>query len=117
MKPFIHAKASAKRYGGEPDDYFDIHDFMDSTKACLPDVRHRALLHSAFGCYIVERVFGATRKNSSGKDYSPRDVAEDHCIEDLGTIPTVQDYFKTMEIETWMGGPSRKTREVISFND
>lgn len=31
---------------------------MDQTKACLPDVRHRAILHSSFGCFLAEQVFG-----------------------------------------------------------
>jgi hypothetical protein len=113
MKPFIHAKSSAHKFGGIPDDYFDIHDFMDDTKKSIPDVRHRAILHSSYGCYIVEKVFGAVRKNSAGKDYSPRDIAEQHIIEDLGFIPTVEKYFKTMQIETWMGGPSRKQRTPL----
>lgn len=108
MKPFIHAKSSAKKFGGIMEDYLDIHDFMDSSKAHIPDVRHRALFHSSFGCYIVEQMFGTTRINSAGKEYSTRDIAEQHIIEDLGFIPTVQDYFKNMTLETWMGGPSKK---------
>ena len=58
MKPYVHARLSARKYGGEPEDYLELHDFMDSTKAALPDVRHRAILHSAFGCFLVEKVFG-----------------------------------------------------------
>jgi hypothetical protein len=112
MKPFIHAKSSAKRYGGVPEDYLEIHDFMDSSKAHIPDVRHRAIFHSSFGCYIVEKVFGVVRINSAGKEYSVRDVAEDHIIEDLGYIPTVQDYFQNMAIQPWMGGKSKKTKKI-----
>lgn len=117
MKPYIHAKSSAKKYGGKPEDYIDIHQFMDSTKSALPDVRHRAILHSAFGCFIVEEVFGKVAVNSDGRQYSPRDVAEDHCLEDLGTIPTVEQWFAGMPIEQWMGGPSRKTRRTMSLSD
>lgn len=105
MKPWIHSKSSAKKYGGKPEDYLDIHQFMDSSKAALADVRHRALLHSSFGCFIAEQLFGVIRKNSAGKEYSPRDVAEDHCIEDLGFIPSVEKWLGNMKIEQWMGGP------------
>ena len=91
-KPFIHAQNSASKYGGKPEDYLDIHNFMDSSKAHIPDARHRALFHNSFGCFIVEQVFGITRINSDGNTYSTRDVAEQHIIEDLGTIPTVQAY-------------------------
>lgn len=104
MKPYKHALNSAKKYGGHPDDYIEIHQFMDSSKAVIADVRHRALLHNAFGCFIVERIFGVVKTNSENKTYSPRDVAEDHCIEDLGTIPTAENWLKNMTIETWMGG-------------
>ena len=51
MKPFLHAKIHAKKYGGVPEDYIDIDNFIDSSKATMPDVRHRAILHSAFGCF------------------------------------------------------------------
>lgn len=108
MKPWIHAESSAKKYGGHPDDYLDIHQFMDSTKAAMADVRHRAILHSSFGCFIVEKVFGVTRKNSQGKVYSPRDVAEDHCMEDLGFIPSMEKWLSGLDIESWMGGPASR---------
>lgn len=110
MKPFLHAKISMKRYGGKMEDYQDIHDFMDSTKQNLPDIRHRALLHSSFGCYLVEKIFGPTRLNSDGKMYSPRDVAEDHIQDDLGFIPTLEKWFAGMPIEKWMSGSYKKRR-------
>ncbi len=28
-KPWIHAVSSAKKFGGVPEDYFDIHNLMD----------------------------------------------------------------------------------------
>jgi hypothetical protein len=116
MKPFIHAKSSARKYGGKYQDYLDIHEFMDSSKATLGDVRHRAILHSTFGCYIVQQMFGNVRTNSDGKDYSTRDIAEDHCMEDLGFIPTVEHWLGNMKIQGWMGGPANKTeREKRKF--
>lgn len=109
-KPWIHAKSSAKKYGGKPEDYIDIHNMMDSSKGLVADVRHRALFHHAYGCFIMEHIFGVTRTNSAGKEYSVRDIAEQHIIEDLGTIPTFQDYVKTMWMEEWMGGRKRKSK-------
>jgi hypothetical protein len=111
-KPYIHAIASAKKYGGIMEDYIDIHDFMDSSKGLIADVRHRALLHHAYGCIIVEKVFGHTRVNSDGKTYSPRDIAEQHIIEDLDCIPSFQDYLVNMPMEQWMGGRSRKVNVI-----
>jgi len=104
MKPYIHAKVSAKRFGGHPTDYMDIHNFIDQTKMAMPDIRHRAILHSAFGCYLVEQFFGPVMMNSEGKEFSPRDVAEEHIIEDLGFIPTIERWLSGLPIQGWMSG-------------
>jgi hypothetical protein len=115
MKPHIHARNSARKHGGKPEDYQTIHDFIDSSKAHVPDVRHRALLHSSFGCYLVEKVFGTLLTNSDGKQVSTRDIAEEHIQEDLGFIPTVQDYLQHMTLAPWMSGTKRggpKTKHI-----
>jgi hypothetical protein len=114
MKPRLHAISSAKRFGGKPEDYQDIHDYMDSTKAMIPDVRHRAIFHSSFGCYLVEDKFGIYRLNSNSKEYATRDVAEQHILEDLGFIPTLEKWLKDMPIEAWMGGKGKKLGEELS---
>ena len=118
MKPIIHARSSAKKYGGVPEDYLDIHDFMDSSKAALADVRHRAILHSSFGCFIVEKVFGHERLNSDNRRYSVRDVAEDHIIEDLTFIPSLDRWLSGLPLEEWMAGRRNPTRkQTIEWND
>ena len=111
MKPHLHSRNSVTRFGGKVTDYQAIHDFIDSSKAHFPDMRHRALLHSSFGIYLAERVFGVTFKNSDGKEVSVRDVAEKHVLEDLGTIPTVQDYLQNMDLQPWMGGMKKRVRK------
>ena len=115
MKAFLHGKIHAKKYGGIGEDYADIDDFIDSTKIAVPDVRHRAILHSAFGCFLVERIFGRTRINSEGKEYSPRDVAEDHIQQDLGFIPTMEQYLLNMQIQPWMSGTEKSNRSTKKF--
>ena len=109
MKPHIHARNSARKFGGSPDDYQAIHDWFDQTKAHFPDMRHRAILHSSFGIFLAEQQFGVLITNSDGKQVSVRDIGENHVIEDLGFIPTVQDYLKSMTLEPWMGGGQRGT--------
>jgi len=104
-KPWIHAIFSAKKFGGEPEDYIDIHNLMDSSKATIADCRHRALTHNAwFIGFVVEHVFGTVRKNSAGKTYSVRDVAEQHCLEDYGGrfIPSAQDFLSLIPVQEWM---------------
>lgn len=105
---------SVKKFGGKPEDYFDIHQFIDSSKMAFPDMRHRAILHNSFGCYVAERVFGINLTNSDGKLVSVRDVAEQHIIDDMGRIPTLQDYLGDMPFYSWLGGP-KKTVTNIPF--
>lgn len=108
MKPFRHARNSARHFGGKPEDYIPIHDFLDQSKMTVADMRHRALFHNTLGPYLVEQMFGKVAKNSAGRSYSPRDVAEQHIFEDLGTIPPVSAYLNNMALQAWMGGPRRK---------
>lgn len=55
---YHHAISSAKRYGGQPDDYLAIHSWMDASKSSWGDQRHRAVLHQNFGIYLAEETFG-----------------------------------------------------------
>jgi hypothetical protein len=114
MKPHLHANVSAKKFGGQPSDYIAIHEFIDSSKSVVADVRHRAMLHSAWGIYVTAKVFGDMITNSAGKQVSVRDVAEEHVLEDLGFIPTMQDWIEKMPVEGWMSG-TRKKKRAISF--
>jgi hypothetical protein len=116
MKPYDHCKISVKRFGGIETDYIKIHDFIDSSKAHVPDMRHRAILHSSFGIYLTEQMFGTNITNSAGRLISVRDVAEQHVLDDLGKIPTVQDYLQGMPMYDWLGGPKRKKRN-LSWDD
>lgn len=104
-KPWIHALASARRHGGKPEDYLPIHNLMDSSKATIPDSRHRALTHNAwFVGTVLELVFGTVITNSEGKKISVRDIGEEHVLEDFKGrfIPSAQDYLQEIEIKQWM---------------
>lgn len=107
MKPYQHAKNSAKRHGGVPEDYMPIHDMIDSSKAAIPDMRHRGYFHNAFGIFVIEKIFGTNITNSDGQKVSVRDIAEDHVMEDLGFIPTLEHWFKNMTQQDWMFGARR----------
>ena len=112
MKPLIHAQLSVKRYGGCVDDYLPIHDFLDSSKAHVPDMRHRSMFHHSFGIYVAEMTVGTYFKNGEDKILSTRDIAEEHIIEDMGRIPTVQDYLQGMPIYDWLGGRPASIRKI-----
>lgn len=108
MNSYYHAVISAKKHGGKPEDYQKLHDFIDSSKATIADVRHRALLHSAFGIYLCEQLFGHTIKNSEDKNVPTRILAEEHILEDLGFIPTVEHWLAEMPLRKWMSGTRKK---------
>ena len=104
-KPWIHAESSAKKYGGKPEDYIEIHNLMDSSKGSIADSRHRTLTHNAwFVGTILEKIFGVTLENSDGMKVSVRDIGEQHVLEDyrMRFIPTAQDYLQEMEVKEWM---------------
>lgn len=112
MKPWVHAKNSARKHGGKPEDYIKIHDFLDQTKMAHPDMRHRAILHNSLGCYLVEQVFGhnltVTLADGRQREVSTREIAEEHIIEDMGRIPALSEYLDGMPMYDWLGGPKKK---------
>jgi hypothetical protein len=106
-KPWVHAKNSARKFGGRPEDYLPIHNLMDSSKGSMGDNRHRCLTHNSWFISAggpLEMIFGVTMTNSDGKEVSVRDLGEQHVLEDFGMkfIPTAQDYLQEMEIMPWM---------------
>lgn len=130
-KPYFHAQSSAKKYGGTWEDYMEIHELMDSSKASFPDNRHRALTHNSwFIGFILPKIFGETfRRKSDNKIVNTRDIGEQHILEDykFKFIPTVSDFLSEMDLQPWMqngNGPvpashkkieiKYKTKEIIT---
>lgn len=120
MIPYIHAELSAKRYGGVPDDYLDIHELLDSSKGAFPNNGHRAITHNSwFLVTILPKVFGHQRVNSDGKKYNVKDVGEYHVLEDfkMRFIPSVQDWLENLTILPWMSGGSGTPNRLKSKED
>ena len=116
--PFHHAQSSVRKWGGRVEDYLPVHDWFDASKAFLPDFRHRALRHHAEGIFWAEEVFGHTITNSDGKLVPVRYIGEQHVKEDLGWIPTLQDWFKHVRVQPWMakGGDRAVARGEIPLS-
>ena len=108
MQSYKHAEASARHFGGKPEDYLPIHEYIDQFKDSFGDVRHRAFLHNTKGPWVCQDVFGRTITNSDGKKIIVRDIAENHITEDLGCIPSPGDWAACMNCVTWMGGKRNK---------
>jgi hypothetical protein len=114
-----HAVSAARKWGGTPEDYVEIEEFIDSSKKLIGDVRHRSVYHHTEGVWLCQRIFGRTiavpkldhaTGNELGFVQVPvRLVAERHILEDLGWLPSPADYIKGMPIQTWMSGAQRKT--------
>ena len=107
MNSWYHAKSCAHKWGGEPEDYIAIHEFIDSSKKIIGDVRHRSIYHHTEGTWLCQRIFGRTIL--VGRVEVPvRLIAERHILEDLGWLPSPSDYISNMQLAPWMGGRQRK---------
>ena len=102
--PYKHAQSSAAKWGGVPEDYEPIHSWFDASKEFMADFRHRALRHHAEGIFECERKFGVTITNSDGKKVPVRYIGEQHVHEDLGRIPSLEDWFREIRLAPWMVG-------------
>lgn len=100
MNPIQHARLSARRRGGVPDDYVAIHALIDSTKMLCSDNRHR-ILHTFWAVQeVVIPVFGHTLRNSEGREVDIKDLCEkDHLLPDFQHrfIPTLSDFVAAMD--------------------
>ena len=102
--PMEHARNSAKQFGGRPEDYLAIHRWFDESKTFFADFRHRALRHHSEGIFLAERIFGVTISKLDGGAVPVRYLGEQHVKEDLGRIPTAQDWLSQIRPERWMYG-------------
>ena len=100
---YYHAKSSARKHGGTWEDYLELHAWMDHTKGYLPDNRHRMLLHNAWGIFLGEQIFGPiwTCKSNS-RQVPTRTILEQHVLEDLKYIPTLEQAFANVPLEDWL---------------
>ena len=109
--PLKHAQSSARKFGGRPEDYLPIHNWFDESKAFFPDFRHRALRHHAEGIFLAENLFGIAIVNSDGTKIPVRYLGEQHVREDLGRIPTAQDWLLQIRPQRWMYGQALEKEE------
>lgn len=100
MEIYHHAALSQKRWGGQPEDYFDIHGLIDSTKVLCSDNRHR-VLHTIWAVKeVVIPVFGEVMTNQDGRSVDVKALCEkDHLLVDYQHrfIPTLGDFVEAMD--------------------
>ena len=112
MKSVHHCKSSVKLFGGRVGDYHRIHAWFDETKDHYADIRHRALRHHTQGIKECEKKFGIIINNSDNKDIPVRSIAEQHIREDLGFIPSIQDWFREIKPKAWMASTRKVTKTM-----
>jgi hypothetical protein len=115
MHPYHHAISSVRKFGGVIDDYIAIHEWFDASKEHYADFRHRALRHHAQGIFECSRVFGpllSIRCNDVDIYVPVRAVGEQHVMEDLGRIPTVQDWLQQIQVQPWMTKVAMKSAQL-----
>jgi hypothetical protein len=96
-----HAISSANAFGGDPDDYMALHRWMDRGRAGTDRLMHRMLAHHTQGIADAVALFGDTITNSRGRRVPTSLLAEQHVLEDLGMVPTLQDYVDLLRCPRW----------------
>ena len=78
------------------------------TRHVIPDVQQavfpQPVRHHSAGIFMLEEAFGTTIMLSTGRVLPVRFIGEQHVLEDLGRIPTVQDWLGKIQPEPWMLG-------------
>lgn len=101
MNATIHSELSAKNWGGSPEIYYPIHDFMDRSKEVEPTNKHRFFTHQMwFVKRVIIPIFGHSIKNSENRNVNLKDLLEtDHLLADFRGkfIPTINDYLATVK--------------------
>ena len=112
MKASNHCLSSVRYFGGRVGDYHYIHAWFDESKDHYGDIRHRALRHHTQGIKECELKFGIVITNSDNKQVPVRSIAEQHIREDLGFIPTVQDWLKEIKPKPWMASTKKNIKKM-----
>lgn len=99
---YYHAVSSSKRFGGKPEDYVEVHRWLDRFKFNMPDFRHRAMTHHSQGIGECVSYFGDTLTISTGAKIPVKAICEQHILEDLGSIPTLADWLRHLKPKSWM---------------
>ncbi len=98
MDIWKHSLLSQRKFGGKPEDYFEVHKFIDSSKLYFFHFKHRCLLHHTLGIEIATQIFGDYLVNQEGSTILIRDIVAEHCKEDLNNhVPTVSEWFSGNE--------------------
>ncbi|ROT47725.1 DUF6915 family protein [Candidatus Cardinium hertigii] len=98
MNYWKHSLLSKKKFNGNAKDYLHIHKFIDTSKLFYFHNKHRILLHHTYGIDLCIQKFGETLTNTENRTILIRDIAAEHCKEDLmGMVPTLNHWYKYVD--------------------
>lgn len=96
--PNMHSISSARKFGGKPEDYVHLHEWMDEPKGWIGNTLFRMFRHHSEGIFEMEKRFGTEFKNSEGKTVYTRYVGEQHVLEDcFGYIPSAKEWVMNIQ--------------------
>lgn len=115
-KPVVHARSSAKKFGGRPEDYVTLHHLMDSSKSAHASVRHRIVFHHNLGARFIGPMTadGDHVTNSDGVAVRVAVLVHQHNVEDLGFEPDLRRYLDAFDRDT--DGPARRDLPTLDID-
>ncbi len=113
MKPIHHALVSSRLFGGSPEAYVPLHNAFDLSKAALPDMRHRAALHSVdHGRSVMGQIF-PDRIGEASRD----DLCVQHVNDDQGFNVTLDHWLAECQTPTFIKLRRSPSAELIGFKE
>jgi hypothetical protein len=113
MKPIHHAMVSARLFGGEPEAYLALHNAYDLSKAALPDMRHRAALHSVdHGAAVMQLIFPDQIGSASLEQ-----LCIQHVNDDQGFDTTLDHWLADCEEPAFIKRRLKPSQELQGFVD
>jgi hypothetical protein len=100
INSWYHAVSASKKWGGHPDQYIEIEEFIDSSKKIIGDVRHRSVYHHTEGVWLCQRIFGRTITVGGRYAVSPKIdliLEEDNPTTTPNTVE-IMDYGRLREV-------------------
>ena len=116
MNIYDHCRLSKRKFGGQELDYYKIHQFIDSSKLFYYNAKHRLLLHNLYGIKLTTIKFNDFIVNSDQQTILIRDIAAEHCKEDLsGKVPSLYDWLSHIDNNEKIEIPKFEDKELESF--
>lgn len=111
-----HSVSSVNSFGGAPEDYHELHRWMDRSRSGTDKLLHRMLAHHTQGIQDAVALFGDTITNSKGRQVPTSLLAHQHVVEDLGFVPTLDHYIELLHCPRWASKPARLLHSKLTLS-